>query len=31
MAQAFHLDPAALVKRNHRRDLLFGIGGVCRW
>jgi phosphate transport system permease protein len=28
MAQAFPMDPAALVKRNHRRDLLFGIGGV---
>jgi phosphate transport system permease protein len=28
MAAATHLDPAALVKRNHRRDLLFSIGGV---
>lgn len=28
MAEVRHLDPAALVKRNHRRDLLFGIGGV---
>ena len=28
MAQSTHLDPAALVRRNHRRDLVFGIGGV---
>ena len=28
MAKAMHLDPTALVKRNHRRDLIFGIGGV---
>ena len=28
MAGHARMDPAALVKRNHRRDLLFGIGGV---
>lgn len=28
MAKPLHLGPTALVKRNHRRDLLFGIGGV---
>jgi phosphate transport system permease protein len=28
MAEAAHLDLTALVQRNHRRDLIFGIGGV---
>ncbi|HSM19140.1 MAG TPA: phosphate ABC transporter permease PstA [Hyphomicrobiales bacterium] len=28
MEKSAHIDPAALVRRNHRRDLLFGIGGV---
>jgi phosphate transport system permease protein len=28
MADAAHLDLTALVQRNHRRDLIFGIGGV---
>jgi phosphate transport system permease protein len=28
MAPPFHMDPAALVRRNNRRDLIFGIGGV---
>jgi phosphate transport system permease protein len=28
MAEAAHLDLTALVQRNHRRDLMFGIGGV---
>ncbi|MFW6076670.1 MAG: phosphate ABC transporter permease PstA [Hyphomicrobiales bacterium] len=28
MAQSAPMDPAALVRRNHRRDLVFGIGGV---
>jgi phosphate transport system permease protein len=28
MAKSAHIDPAALVRRNHRRDLIFGIGGV---
>jgi len=28
MADAAHLDLTSLVQRNHRRDLIFGIGGV---
>jgi phosphate transport system permease protein len=28
MAGPLHVDATALVRRNHRRDLLFGIGGV---
>jgi phosphate transport system permease protein len=28
MAMPLHVDATALVRRNHRRDLLFGIGGV---
>jgi phosphate transport system permease protein len=28
MAKSAHIDPAALVQRNKRRDLMFGIGGV---